>query len=180
LEPGVLQLLHSTDLNGDPANTGARTGKEMIFGISCATEQAPVPENRVTLSRSKDLLGLNETHLNWRPASSDHRNLSRNLAAVARAFGAWGKADVRILFNRRDVWTEAEEGWGCHHMGTTRMSDDPRKGVVDADCRVHGVDNLYVAGSSVFTTGGAVNPTLTVVALAVRLADHLKSRNLNG
>ncbi len=180
LEPGVLQLLRSTDLDGDPMDAKLKTGKEMIFGVSCATEEAPLPDNRVSLSPKKDALGLRQTHLNWRPVASDHRNLSRNLAAVARAFGAWGKADVRILFSRRDVWTQAEEGWGCHHMGTTRMSEDPRQGVVDADCRVHGIDNLYVAGSSVFTTGGAVNPTLTVVALAVRLADHLKSRVLNG
>jgi choline dehydrogenase-like flavoprotein len=61
-----------------------------------------------------------------------------------------------------------------HHIGTTRMADDPREGVVDADCRVHGVSNLYVAGSSVFPTAGNANPTLTIVALALRLADRLK------
>jgi choline dehydrogenase-like flavoprotein len=60
-----------------------------------------------------------------------------------------------------------------HHMGTTRMASDPASGVVDADCRVHGVENLYVAGSSVFPTGGNANPTLTIIALALRLADHL-------
>ena len=62
---------------------------------------------------------------------------------------------------------------GMHHMGTTRMHDDPRQGVVDANCRVHDLANLYVAGSSVFPTGGVANPTLTMVALAIRLADHL-------
>ena len=65
-------------------------------------------------------------------------------------------------------------GYGNHHMGTTRMSADPRQGVVDADCRVHGLRNLYVAGSSVFPTSGAANPTLTLVALAWRLAHHLE------
>ena len=63
-----------------------------------------------------------------------------------------------------------------HHMGTTRMSDDPRAGVVDRDCRVHGVRNLYVAGSSVFPSAGHANPTLTIVALALRLAEHLRHR----
>ena len=58
-------------------------------------------------------------------------------------------------------------------MGTTRMHVDPAQGVVDADCRVHGIENLFIAGSSVFPTGGYANPTLTIVALAVRLADHL-------
>jgi choline dehydrogenase-like flavoprotein len=65
---------------------------------------------------------------------------------------------------------------GWHHMGTTRMSDDPKRGVVDRHCRVHGMENLYVAGSSVFPTSGSANPTLTLVALTLRLADHLKER----
>ena len=63
---------------------------------------------------------------------------------------------------------------GYHHMGTTRMSADPALGVVDADCRVHGYGNLYVAGSSVFPTGGWANPTLTILALVLRLAAHLR------
>jgi choline dehydrogenase-like flavoprotein len=63
---------------------------------------------------------------------------------------------------------------GWHHMGTTRMSDDPAKGVVDSDCRVHGLSNLYIAGPSVFPTGGYANPCLTMLALTMRLADHIK------
>jgi choline dehydrogenase-like flavoprotein len=65
------------------------------------------------------------------------------------------------------------ENLSHHLMGTTRMHASARQGVVDADCRVHGVANLFVAGSSVFATGGYVNPTLTIVALAARLAHHL-------
>jgi choline dehydrogenase-like flavoprotein len=65
---------------------------------------------------------------------------------------------------------------GKHHIGTTRMHADPKQGVVDPDCRIHGLANLYVAGSSVFPTSGYANPTLTIVALALRLADHLKVR----
>jgi choline dehydrogenase-like flavoprotein len=64
---------------------------------------------------------------------------------------------------------------GHHHMGTTRMHSDPRQGVVDADCRVHGIGNLFIAGSSVFTTYACDDPTMTIVALALRLSDHLKS-----
>ena len=63
---------------------------------------------------------------------------------------------------------------GCHHMGGTRMHIDPRQGVVDADARVHGIENLFVAGSSVFPTGSAANPTFTLVALSLRLAGHLR------
>ena len=78
--------------------------------------------------------------------------------------------------------SENEAGWpnsisgGKHHMGTTRMHQDPKRGVVDANCRVHGTANLYIAGSSVFPTAGFGHPTFTIVALAIRLADHLKSR----
>jgi choline dehydrogenase-like flavoprotein len=77
------------------------------------------------------------------------------------------------------VKLEEEAPWattrgGCHHMGTTRMHTDPTRGVVDADCRVHGLHNLWLAGSSVFPTGGAANPTLTIVALALRLARRLR------
>jgi choline dehydrogenase-like flavoprotein len=67
-------------------------------------------------------------------------------------------------------------GGGWHHMGTTRMSDDPKKGVVDSNCKVYGINNLYIAGSSCYPTAGAVNPTLTLVALALRLSDHLKEK----
>ncbi len=65
--------------------------------------------------------------------------------------------------------------WGSHHMGTTRMHDDARQGVVDANAKVHGIANLYVAGSGVFPTYGSSNPTLNLVALTLRLGDHLKT-----
>jgi choline dehydrogenase-like flavoprotein len=61
-------------------------------------------------------------------------------------------------------------------MGTTRMNGDPKLGVVDTDCKVHGVDNLFVAGSSVFPTSGAANPTYTILALALRLSEHLRGK----
>jgi choline dehydrogenase-like flavoprotein len=76
--------------------------------------------------------------------------------------------------NVKDLPEYTSGGW--HHMGTTRMSDDPKTGVVDAECKVHGINNLFVASSSCFPTGGAVNPTLTVVAMSLRLAAHLKQK----
>jgi choline dehydrogenase-like flavoprotein len=91
---------------------------------------------------------------------------------------------ARLHIGRTQLDTWLEEGAAIsdeavietyHYIGTTRMADDPRRGVVDADCRVHGILNLFVAGSSVFPTGGTANPTLTIVALALRLSDHLKS-----
>lgn len=147
-----------------------------VFGVSCATEQAPNPQSRVTLGRDRDALNMRRSELNWQLSAYDHHCLSRNIDALARAIGLWGEGRVRISFARRDTWETPDQGWGNHHMGTTRMASDPRRGVVDADCRVHGIDNLYVAGSSVFPSGGAVNPTLTLVALALRLSDHLANR----
>ncbi len=79
------------------------------------------------------------------------------------------------------MFSEEDNSWptftsgGFHHLGTTRMSNNPKKGVVNANCKLHGVNNLFIAGSSCFTTGGAVNPTFTIVALSIRLADHIKS-----
>jgi choline dehydrogenase-like flavoprotein len=92
----------------------------------------------------------------------------------ANEIGAANLGRVRIDIAPGDNdWPRAPEG-GFHHMGTTRMHADPKQGVVDAQCRIHGLDNVYVAGSSVFPTYGYANPTLTIVALALRLADHLK------
>jgi choline dehydrogenase-like flavoprotein len=92
---------------------------------------------------------------------------------LAREVGKSGIGRLKLDVGIRPDWPG-----GNHHMGTTRMHPDPRYGVVDADCRVHGLSNLYVAGSSVFPTSGGVNPTLTIVALAERLADHLKAQLL--
>ena len=80
---------------------------------------------------------------------------------------------IKLNYDRREEWLAAMD-WGNHHLGTTRMSADPKTGVVDAHGQVHGVPNLYVAGSSVFPTYGASNPTLNLLALTLRLGDQLK------
>ena len=76
-----------------------------------------------------------------------------------------------------NAWPDHLSG-GWHHMGTTRMDQDPKQGVVDANCKLHGIASLFVAGPAVYPTGGAVNPTLTLVAMALRLSDHLKNNVL--
>jgi len=104
------------------------------------------------------------------------RTLRRAVDTVAQEFGRLGLGRVRLNpLPNGNALPEAIQG-SRHHMGTTRMADDPRLGVVDAQCRVHGVANLYIAGSSVFPTCGFANPTLTIVALALRLADELPKR----
>ena len=141
-------------------------------------EQCPNPDSRVTLIAERDALGLNRIALDWRFTELDKRSLRLSQQLIGMEFGRLGvgrfKFDDWVLADDTS-WPEELHG-GHHHMGTCRMSDDPQHGVVDGECRVHGMDNLYVAGSAVYPTSGFVNPTLTVVALALRLADHLKAR----
>lgn len=139
-------------------------------------EQAPNPDSRVRLSERRDPFGMPRVHVDWQLGPEDRHTLVAATHRLAEELGRLGVGRVRLEpWLREDGAPWPERIWsGCHHMGTTRMADDPRRGVVDANCRVHGVRNLYVAGSSVFPTGGYVPPTLTIVALALRLADRLK------
>ena len=112
----------------------------------------------------------------WKLTPMVKRTFDRTFQLLGESLIAKNVADV--TFDRpfsEQEWPQALEGtW--HHMGTTRMHDSPKYGVVDRNCRVHGMSNLFVAGSSVFPTGGYANPTLTVLALACRLADHVKAQ----
>ncbi|MHC4992267.1 MAG: GMC family oxidoreductase [Planctomycetota bacterium] len=102
-------------------------------------------------------------------------NASRIFAEVlTRAGAARVRLQDRLLEDSEALFEGVTGDW--HQMGTTRMADGPERGVVDSDCRVFGLDNLYVAGASVFPTSGVINPTLTLVALALRLADHVRAR----
>jgi choline dehydrogenase-like flavoprotein len=144
--------------------------------IYARSEQVPNPDSRVTLSPDVDLFGLPKVRLDWRMNNLDKKTIQVGVELMKQEFARLGHDTITP-----DDWLMADDhSWptglrgGYHHMGTTRMSADPRTGVVDPDCCVHGVDNLYVAGSSVFPTGGYANPTLTLVALALRLSDLLR------
>jgi choline dehydrogenase-like flavoprotein len=145
------------------------------LGIGGSCEQAPNPDSRVSLSTQHDALNLPKIKLNWRLTEQDRLSFYTHLHSLALEFGALGIGRLREMVADRSDWPQPLSG-GSHHMGTTRMSDDPLHGVVDHNCKVHAVDKLYVAGSSVFPTSGASNPTLTLVALTLRLADHLKAQ----
>lgn len=158
-------------------------------------EQAPDRSNRVVLTTERDALGVPLPRLEWRLNELDCTSLRRTTQAFGEAVHLEALGRLRSFVASTDpaqldttygfALTDEQRDrihlerrptillWG-HHMGTTRMSDSPERGVVDRDCRVHGMGNLYVAGSSVFPTGGAANPTLTIVALALRLADRLR------
>jgi choline dehydrogenase-like flavoprotein len=130
-------------------------------------EQPPDPESRVSLGHDRDVLGLPCVELAWRVGADVVRSLERLQEHLSNAFEKSGVGTLTAGVGE-PRFTDAS-----HHMGTTRMSHHPSRGVVDADSRVHGIDNLFVAGSSVFPCAGHANPTLTLVALALRLAEHL-------
>ena len=145
------------------------------FHLVTICEPVPNPDSRVTLSSGRDMLGLNQARLDWRMGDLDRQNLKRTCDLIRHETERQGfLIPVGPWQNPVETWPEGVEGcW--HHMGTTRMSADPKRGVVDADCRVHGVSNLFVAGSSVFPTVGSDFPTITTVALALRLSKTLQA-----
>ncbi len=142
------------------------------FEVIHITEQLPDPDNRVVLSCERDPLGRFKTELHWRWRDADIQQVQRAQAVLAQEIARAGFG--RFQIDRDGERPKLYSPCAHHHIGTTRMHVDPKQGVVDANSRVHGVSNLFIAGSSVFPTGGYANPTLTVVALAIRLADHLK------
>jgi len=148
----------------------------MIRGVKfqLIVEPEPNPNSRVMLSPSqKDQLGMNRVRVDWRLTSKVQRTFDRTLAILAEDMRRSGVAEVDLDPSiEGKKWPSDLEGtW--HHMGTTRMHDSPRHGVVDRHCKVHGMSNLFVAGSSVFPTAGANFPTITLAALAFRLSEHI-------
>jgi choline dehydrogenase-like flavoprotein len=145
------------------------------FLLESKPEQAPNRASRVVLERERDPFGLNRARLEWRLQPIDRRTVVRAEEIIDAELRRLGIGRLAPLpQDLREEWP-ADFSGGWHQIGTTRAHADPRKGVVDAQCRVHGVANLFVAGASVFPTGGAVSPTPTVLALTLRLADHLKT-----
>ena len=149
--------------------------------VMARAEQAPNPDSRVRLSSERDALGCQRADLDWQLCALDKETMLQFGKTLHHEFDRLGLGKVTTC-----NWLEdGKPDWpvdptvgnhpigGFHHMGTTRMSTSARDGVVDANCTVHGYDNLHIAGSSVFTTGGWANPTLTLLALTHRLGGHL-------
>ncbi len=157
-----------------------RSGTRELTAIVRA-EQSPNPDSRIRLSRDTDALGLRRVELDWRLSPLDKHGVTALMAALDRRLAelgggrvdgaAWLAADGPAW--QSDPGVSAHPIGGYHHMGTLRMADSPRQGVVDRHCRVHGVANLHIAGSAVFPTAGWANPTLTIAALALRLAARI-------
>ena len=142
--------------------------------VTSMIEQAPNVRSRVTLGNEADMFGMRRVQLDWQVNANDKRTVRTLGIEVAKEMARTGVARVQlknfILDENRDI---ADFGSHAHQMGTTRMSEDPKFGVVDKNLKIHGFKNIYVAGSSVFSTGGGCNPTLSLVMLAERLGKHL-------
>ena len=183
---GVLAARHQTLLDEQIGNFRiilyfSEDGRQAIVNLNW--EQTPDENSRITLdSSARDpIFGQPAAHVDWRLNETDKRSAVRALELTLEYLRARGGTHAEMI---TDVSGGAER-WtlppapgaletGDHHMGALRMSDSPGQGIVDVNSRLHSVDNLYIAGSAVFPTGGYANPTLTIVALALRLADHLR------
>jgi choline dehydrogenase-like flavoprotein len=178
LGPHIANILSDLGNVASFASDVVRHGQIPIDRVECwvGLSPAPNPESRVTLSAERDDLGLPIAQLDWRLSPIDKRSARWMIEAFAAEAAAAGLGRTKILLTDDDGFQSENFRPAYHHIGTTRMADDPKQGVVDRHCRVHGIQNLFISGSSVFPTSGDGTPTLMLVALAVRLADHLKER----
>ena len=160
---------------------GVDASTARAYSLGCGLEPIPNPERRVTLGGERDGLGMPRLKLHVTVPDTDFRLYRNTLRELGRQLLASKAGLLRLNRASRPDWLagmyqpKALPWWGSHHMGTTRMHADAKQGVVDANSKVHGVANLFVAGSSVLPTYGSSNPTLNLLALTLRLGDHLKT-----
>jgi choline dehydrogenase-like flavoprotein len=153
--------------------------KSNRFSLEVHGEQEPLPESRLTLIEdSLDPFGMPRLRIDWRYSQKDIETVRVTLDVIAEELKRTGVGT--LTYNRemleRDLMRYG--AYGGHHIGATRMGHDVRTSVVDSNCQVHGVDGLFLASSSVFPTSSQANPTLTIIAMALRLGDYLKRRHL--
>lgn len=178
-----LQLLHFIRTWGVKRYLSSRRipsialpSRDNAYPLEFVSEQSPNWDSRVYLSDERDALGMRRLVVDWRVAAADFDSARATYRLMADELARTGTG--RLDYDEdalEDALLDAA-AYGGHHSGTTRMSADPRDGVVDRDCRVHGVANLYVASAAATPTSSQANPTLTAIALALRLAEHLKGQ----
>ena len=158
--------------------SGGRSGDiatDLVSKVGIGFDTIPNRDSRVVLSDTvRNELGERSAEVRWRLSGDDEANMQAVVALVARQLAMLGVGRLDTIAPA-GTWADSVEGQH-HHMGTLRMSSSSRSGVVDTDLRLHDVANLFAAGSAVFPTYGHVNPTLNIVALSLRLADHLAER----
>lgn len=145
-----------------------------VFSLDIHAEQVPNPESRITLGSTRDAFGMPQARVDWRHRPLDLETVRVALGLLKDDLAQWGGGT--LAYDEAEIPDAMlrDGAYGGHHIGTARMGASPQEGVVDSDARVFGTSNLYVAGSSVFPTSSQANPTLTIIAFALRLAAHLK------
>jgi len=149
--------------------------KSGAYPLDYNAEQTPLRDSRILLVGDKDRFGVPKLRIDWRVCPEDTESIAASYRHMRSVFSNTKVAAITYDDDTLNESVRQASAVGGHHIGTARMSDDPRQGVVNPQCRTHDVENLYIAGSAVFPTSGSANPTLTIVALAIRIADHLKT-----
>ncbi len=174
------KLSTDADKNIEPvirmrSKKSAKDQKPIIFR-SCQVnvEQDPMAESRVTLQDSLDRFGDRKLQVEAKVSDLQQYTALKSFAIFGQELSRSGFGAVRIQSSSKRLFDSILPSLGGHHIGSTRMANDAKKGVVDKNCKVFDINNLFIAGSSVFASGSCVNPTFTITALAIRLADHLK------
>lgn len=150
--------------------------KSNQFTLEIHSEQYPNPDSRITLIEEHDVLGMPRVKIDWRYLPADIESVRRSLDVFVEEFTKSGIGTFEFDASELEEDLTRFGAYGGHHIGTARMGSNPETSVVDANCKVHHVDNLYIASSAVFPTSGQANPTLTIAALSLRLADHLAQK----
>ncbi|MDO6414183.1 GMC family oxidoreductase [Sphingomonas sp. BIUV-7] len=181
---GAKNFASSVQRHVDPARPWAlyKMGR-LELSLLVRAEQAPNRDSRITMTRDVDVVGMPRVQLDWRLTELDKRSvigLVDALGSELRRLGLGHVERAEWLDDPRRIWhsdplVSSHPLGGYHHIGTTRMSSDPRTGVVDPHGRVHGIANLYIVGSSTFPTSGWANPTVTIAALALRTGDRISA-----
>lgn len=146
------------------------------YSLDFHAEQEPAAASRITLGSSRDALGMEQVHIEWRYTQADIHTVRQAVNLFAQDISRSGVGVFEYDPASIELEMSRYGAYGGHHLGTARMGTNPRLSVVDPDCRVHGLHNLYLAGGAVFPTSSQANPTLTIVALALRLSAQLERR----
>ena len=164
----------STAINIDHPEYEGTINPHMRFvgKLNIVSEVSPNPDSRITLIDQIDNFGKKRVKVDWQENEQDLVSVNRCLDIISNYFGFGSLGRVKIV--AKDIASHVFKF--SHHIGSTRINDDPKQGVINRNCQVHGVKNLYIVGSSVFPTSGHANPTLTIVALSLRLSDYIKNQ----
>ena len=144
-----------------------------VYPVDVNAEQEPNRDSRILLGEERDATGQRRVRIDWRTTDADHHRLLAGLRVIERAFAASGT--VSLDFSHGDVAAEAARRIpvGGHHIGTARMGDTPAEGVCDGNGELFGTRGVYIAGAAAFPTSSFANPTLMILALTLRLSEHL-------